>query len=292
LPFVFLFAALLSLLNLSGKLELVVARASGVSVWGFLRAPFAVAAGIGILATLVFNPFAVETRERSKAISAVLTGAAPRHEDGHWFRQDGAGTSSIVYSASVSEDGQRLVGVTAIVLSESGGFKEKVTAAQADFIGDRWIFADAQLVSGSSPPRLVPRYELATNLDAEELQRSVLRPRAASVWSLPGFIRTAERTGVNADRFRLAFHTLANRPLFLIAMVTIAATVSLRLTRYGGTWRLVLTGAVIGFLLYVMTAIIGDLGGHGIINPILAAWLPPIIALTFGATALLYQEDG
>jgi lipopolysaccharide export system permease protein len=75
-------------------------------------------------------------------------------------------------------------------------------------------------------------------------------------------------------------------------MVTIAATVSLRLTRYGGTWRLVLTGAVIGFLLYVMTAIVGDLGGHGIINPILAAWLPPIVGLTFGATALLYQEDG
>ena len=33
LPFVFLFAALVSLLGLSGKLELVIARASGVSVW-------------------------------------------------------------------------------------------------------------------------------------------------------------------------------------------------------------------------------------------------------------------
>ena len=39
LPFAFLFGALLSLLDLSRKLELVVARASGVSVWGFLRAP-------------------------------------------------------------------------------------------------------------------------------------------------------------------------------------------------------------------------------------------------------------
>ena len=36
-PFVFLFASLISLLGLSRRLELVVARASGVSVWGFLR---------------------------------------------------------------------------------------------------------------------------------------------------------------------------------------------------------------------------------------------------------------
>ena len=75
-------------------------------------------------------------------------------------------------------------------------------------------------------------------------------------------------------------------------MVMIAATVSLRLTRYGGTWRLVLTGAAIGFLLYAFTEIVSDLGGNGIIDPVLAAWLPPIVALTFGATALLFQEDG
>lgn len=292
LPFVFLFAALLSLLALSGKLELVIARASGVSVWGFLRAPFAVAAIFGALATLLFHPLAVDWRARSAAVSAALSGSAPTRDDGHWFRQDGSGGSAIVYSSSVSDNGQALFGVTALLLNDSGGFREKVSAPRAEFDGDGWIFTDAQLVSASSPPRQVARYELPTDLDPEELQRSVLRPRAVSIWSLPGFIQTAERTGVSSDRFRVAFHSLANRPLFLIAMVTIAATVSLRLTRYGGTWPLILTGAAVGFLLYVFTAIIGDLGAHGIINPILAAWLPPIIALTFGATALLYQEDG
>ena len=42
----------------------------------------------------------------------------------------------------------------------------------------------------------------------------------------------------------------------------------------------------------LLTEIAGDLGGNGIINPVLAAWLPPLVALTFGATALLFQEDG
>jgi lipopolysaccharide export system permease protein len=47
LPFAFLFAALLSLLGLSRKLELIVARASGVSVWGVLRAPALIALALG-----------------------------------------------------------------------------------------------------------------------------------------------------------------------------------------------------------------------------------------------------
>jgi lipopolysaccharide export system permease protein len=292
LPFAFLFAALLSLLSLSRKLELVVARASGVSVWGFLRAPFAVALLFGALAVTILNPLAVELKLRANNIEAELSRSSGRNDDGHWFRQESPAGPSIVHSGSVSGDGRILYGVTAFVFDAAGAFREKVTAQRADFADGAWQLANAEIVSASSAPRRVERYALATELTSEELQRSVARTRAISVWSLPGFIATAERTGLAVDRFRLAFHALLNRPLFLLAMVTIAATVSLRLTRYGGTWRLILTGVAAGFLLYVLTEIVSDLGGNGIINPVLAAWLPPIVALTFGATALLHQEDG
>ena len=47
LPFAVLFGAMISFLNLSRKLELVVARSAGVSVWQFLAPPVFVAAAIG-----------------------------------------------------------------------------------------------------------------------------------------------------------------------------------------------------------------------------------------------------
>ena len=182
--------------------------------------------------------------------------------------------------------------MTAFVYDAAGRFREKVEAPRGEYSPGRWVLTDAVVVSAESAPHKVDRYELPTSLTAGEVERRFVEPETISVWSLPGFIETAERTGLNPDPFRVAFHTLLNRPLFLVAMVLIAATVSLRLTRYGGTWRLILTGATIGFLLYAFSGIAGDLGGNGIIDPVLAAWLPPIVALTLGATALLFQEDG
>jgi lipopolysaccharide export system permease protein len=291
LPFVFLFGALLSLLGLSRKLELVVARASGVSVWGFLRAPFAVALILGTLATGVLNPLAIRLQEQAANKEAEISGKAS-WGSGHWFRQEGKGGPSIVYAASAGTDSLELFGVTAFVFNAAGKFKEKVIAPRASYERNRWILTDATAVSAASAPHIVARYELPTDLSAGELKRSFVEPKAISVWALPDFISTAKRMGLNPERFRVEFHTLVNRPVLLLAMVMIAATVSLRLTRYGGTWRLVLTGAGIGFLLYALSEIAGDLGGNGIIDPVLAAWLPPLVALTFGATALLFQEDG
>lgn len=291
LPFTFLFAAIISLLALSRKLELVVARASGVSVWGFMRAPFVVAIIFGILATAFLNPLAVDLKEKAENLEAELTGRSSWGE-GYWFRQDDDVGRYIVHAGSADDDGLALFGVTAFVFGPDAALQEKVTAPRAKFGRGGWVLEEATVASAAQAPYQADSYILATELTASELRRSFTPPEAVSIWSLPGYIAMARSTGIDPDRFRVALHILINRPLFFVAMVMIAATVGLRLTRYGGNWRFILTGAALGFLLYAASEIVRDLGGNGIIDPVLAAWLPPIVALTFGATALLYQEDG
>jgi lipopolysaccharide export system permease protein len=291
LPFAFLFAALISLLGLSRKLELVVARASGVSAWGFLKGPALVALFLGACATAALNPIAVDLNEQSQNLRAEISGRAT-WGGGHWFRQEGPNGSSIVYAASSDLDTLDLFGVTAFVFDGDSRLREKVTAKSARFDNEKWLLSEATVVSGSKAPSLLASYELPTTLTTAEVRRSFVEPEAISFWSLPGFITTAERMGVDPDRFRVELHKLLSRPLFFVAMVLVAAAVSLRLTRFGGIWRLLLTGAGIGFLLYAFSEIASDLGANGIIDPVLAAWLPALVALTFGATALLYLEDG
>ena len=73
------------------------------------------------------------------------------------------------------------------------------------------------------------------------------------------------KSGLPAHNYRVHYHTLMARPLLLCAMVLIAAIVSLRIGRFGGSIPLILGGIAAGFVLYVSTEIAEDLGIAGIV---------------------------
>src|SRR5262249_53084731 len=87
------------------------------------------------------------------------------------------------------------------------------------------------------------------------------------------------------------YHLLAQL-FYLAAMVLLAASVSLRPFRFGGVQQMVLGGVVVGFLLYVMSKVVGDLSKAGLMPPAVAAALPPLAGGLTGLVMLLYQEDG
>jgi lipopolysaccharide export system permease protein len=97
---------------------------------------------------------------------------------------------------------------------------------------------------------------------------------------------------VPADRYELQYNVLLSRPILLLAMVLIAANVSLRFSRSRDLGRMIISGVAVGFMLYVVTKIAWDLGSGGIVPPPLAAWLPAIVATLVGITVLLHLEDG
>jgi lipopolysaccharide export system permease protein len=115
---------------------------------------------------------------------------------------------------------------------------------------------------------------------------------AVPFWDLPDLRAETEAAGLDASAYRLQFQTLLARPLLLIAMTLIAAAFSLRFFRFGGIGKFVGGGVGAGFVLYVATKFVGDLGGSGLLSPSVAAWSPAIVASMLGALALLNQEDG
>ena len=111
-------------------------------------------------------------------------------------------------------------------------------------------------------------------------------------WKLGETIVQTERAGLDATRYRLQYDVLLAKPLLFVAMVLVAASVSLRFFRFGGVARMVLGGVAAGFLLYVATRLMEDLGGSGLVSPVVAAWFPGVVGSLLGTLALLYQEDG
>src|SRR5260370_21003401 len=76
MPFCILIGAMTCYLALSRRLELVVARAAGVSAWQFIAPALASSIMLGILATIAYNPMSANLREHSTRMEAELVGAA------------------------------------------------------------------------------------------------------------------------------------------------------------------------------------------------------------------------
>ena len=125
-----------------------------------------------------------------------------------------------------------------------------------------------------------------------QIQESFAPPETMSFWNLPGFIKTLEAAGFSAIKHRIHWHSILAIPMLLCAMVLIAATFSLRLTRRGGTGLLVVGGLFAGFFLFFMTDVVLALGMSGSIPVILAAWAPAGVFTLLGLAMLLHLEDG
>jgi lipopolysaccharide export system permease protein len=76
MPFCVLIGAMTCYLALSRRLELVIARAAGVSAWQFVAPALASALLLGVLATIAYNPMSATLSETSKRMEAELLGGA------------------------------------------------------------------------------------------------------------------------------------------------------------------------------------------------------------------------
>jgi len=151
---------------------------------------------------------------------------------------------------------------------------------------------DARVLSMNEQPQAYETYILASNLEPSQVRQSFTPPDSVPFWNLDETIAQTERAGLDATRYRLQYDVLLARPLLFVAMVFVAASVSLRFFRFGGVSRMVLGGVTAGFVLYVGTQLMEDLGASGLVVPTVAAWFPAVVGSLLGTLALLYQEDG
>ena len=295
LPFCVLFGSMAVFLNLTRRLELLVARASGVSVGQFLAPPILIALVIGILSVTVLNPLSAHMKERADVIEARLFGSqgmTGEEAPAIWIRQTGVDGESILRADKASSDNSQLTGVTAYVYDRDGHFAARIRAARATLEPDVWRLDDGQVSEPGEQPHAFSTYLLATTLKPGEASEGSMSAEAVPFWDLPSLRDETESAGLDASGYRLQFQTLLARPLLLVAMTLIAAAFSLRFFRFGGIGKFVGGGVAAGFVLYVATKFVGDLGGSGVLSAPVAAWSPAIVASMLGTLALLNQEDG
>jgi lipopolysaccharide export system permease protein len=351
LPFAVLLGGMGTFLTFSRRLEFVIARSAGMSVWQFTGSSIAIALLLGVFAVTIYNPFSAALKEQANQVEATFLTArpaqlaprrpeakggpgapeanqptaikgpgkeAPRAADGKgrpelagkgdsskvkqqtnvragggiWVRQQSVDGQSIIQAETSFDNGRRLNQVRIFSFDNKGKFLERIEAQTARLLPGTWVLQQVKVFSIENEPQEYDTYHVSTNLTSEQVRGRLASADSLSFWNLPDAIEATERAGLRPERYQLQYQSLLARPLLLVAMVVIAAMVSLRLFRFGGVGKMIVGGVVAGFLLYVSARLAEELGESGIIHPIAAAWFPAVFGSLMGGLVLLNQEDG
>ena len=297
LGFAVLVGSIATLLMLARKSELAVMRAGGMSVWQFLRPGMVVALLLGVLSVVAYNPLAAAARDKAEELYAEAFGKDANlfgraGGAGAWLRQDGADGQSVMNALHVANKGTKLLGVTAFVFDSEGRFLERVDASRAVLLEGYWQLKDAVVAHVNREPKLQRTYLLSTYLSPERVSDAMGSVISVSFWDMPRLIEVTEKAKLSADKMRVQYHVLLSRPALCLAMVLLAATVSLRSFRSGGIQTMVVTGMAGGFGFFLLAEMSRQVGSSGLVPAWMAMWMPVTVAIFVALTVLLHQEDG
>ena len=297
LPFAVLFSAMMTFWQLTRKHELVIVRAAGLSVWQFLGPVVGVALLIGVLQITVINP-----------LGAMLVGRYANMEDtylnrqaslvslseqGLWLRQQESRGEVILHASKVQMPEWIMKDVMALFFDEKQNFMRRIDAREAVLKDGEWTFQQAVVNQpGAARPAQAAYISLATPLTAGEIEESFAAPETIPFWRLATFIQTMESTGFDATALKIHMQSLLSRPLMFAAMILLAASVSLRPPRQWGTSTLIVTGVIMGFVIFFLSSFLQALGASGQLPPLISAWVAPSICLLLGMLAMMTFEDG
>jgi lipopolysaccharide export system permease protein len=306
LPFAVLLGGIIAFWRLTRFSELIVARAAGISAWGFLAGPVLVALLLGLGASTALSPLSSAMLARAERLDQLYlrnVGGITALAGGRlWLRQADEGLQpqgvAIISGRPMATrelrpgEALRLSEVTIWRLSADDRPLARIEAASALLQPGRWRFEGAVVFGAERVASAPQSLDFPTELTPERIENSFATPDTLSLWALPEFIKILEDAGFSAIRHRLHFQSLLALPLLAIAMALLAAGFSMRSARRGGVARMIAGGISAGFALFVLDKITGEFGEAGTLPVVLAAWAPAGAGFLLAAALLLHLEDG
>ena len=197
LPFAVLFGSMAALLQLSRKLELVVARAAGISAWQFLQPGILVALMIGVVSVAVYNPLSAYLKQQATEIEAR---SSPRTSRSPRARTSGSGRRASTGKPSSaprprSSDTTTIAARDRLHVHDAGRLQPSASRPREATLHDGyWELNDARVLSPNEQPQSYASYLLASNLDPSQVRQSFTPPDSVPFWNLDETI-AADRAG-------------------------------------------------------------------------------------------------
>jgi lipopolysaccharide export system permease protein len=295
LPFGVLFAAIYSCWKLNRTQELVIMRSAGLSVWQFLSPMLAAAVILGAASTTLLNPVSAFMFDRYNQMENLYlktnSNMVTISRSGIWLRQPVDDGYALLRAGSFDEKDWRFSDLTILFFAADDGFQKRLDAKTGYLKSGHWDLRHV-IQNDDQGTNTLETLDLPTSLTVSKIEESFADPETLSFWRIPEYLKIMEDSGIPTARLHVYFHSLLAKPLMLVAMILLAATFSLRPTRFGGAAMLMALGIAAGFSIFFFESILQAFGFSQKIPALLAAWTPAFVGVLIGATALLYLEDG
>lgn len=304
IPFVVLFGTMNALYKLNRRSELITMRAAGLSAWRFLLPGLVVSGLIGTFWTTVLNPVAVRSAQTFEHLRQnygetdpqVSQAVLPEISD-VWLRDGNDLGQTVIFAKNVDVAMRTLRDVTLYQFAYNADGEAEFSTrydAQTAVLSDERYWVLSNVIETTLAGRHQPYDSLTapTRITWPQVLDSKGQSELPQFWDLPAAIDTLKTAGFSTTAMTIKYHRLLALPLTLIAMTLIAAGVTMQLARLGGAMRLIISGTVIGFVVYFANNIIGAFGQTGALPAILAAWIVPLFVLLCGLARICMIEDG
>lgn len=296
LPFIVLFATILTFWRLNRNTELVVMRASGLSIWQILTPMVTVALLIGAFDLVFFSPLSAKLMGRFELLqNRYLNEQAETStlsETGLWLKDKYKTTERVIRVERLDFSNKILHGVSVYEFEQPNRFTVRTDAQTAYLDNNGLHLNEGWQVTAGAAAKKFKNITFATMLNLHNIQDSFANPKTLPFWSLVYYAHLMDQSGLSGQKYLMRWHGLLAGCLWLGVMVILAATFSLNPARSKRTSLMISTGVFISFLLYFFRDMSTAMGQAGTIPSLLAAWAPTGVTAIFAATKLLYSEDG
>lgn len=287
-PVCVLIGTMRALNNLQNSRQLLIFKISGTSIWRILAGPVLALALIGGLISFAVDPGLIKLDNYGEGGDGRFFTA---NRD-VWISQTSEDGNSYIHADTIFDGGAGLRGVTVFTLSPDTGLSGRIEAGSGVLNDGVWTLTNGTIYESDRPASTFGSYILLSNLTQDSVVLSVGQAKSLPIWDLILRFREVDPRTVSVSGAHMRYHSLIAKPLALVGGLLIAFAFSSRYQRIGASGSSMFYGIVLGFVIFVLTKMAEDAGASGVLDPRIAAWGPPLVAILASATILLYAEDG
>lgn len=278
-PIAVLLGGMMGLGSLAKHSELVAIRAAGVGLKRIAIALFAAGLLLGgaaaVVGEFVMPPaerFADDYEDEQKRHRTSLAGLS-----GSWLR-DGERVFNILQVETLASLG----GVYIYEFDREGRLESMAFARHAAIGGDRtWTLEDVELTRFGEriETASLPRMEVATGIDPEVMEVSVIDTNSMNMGTLREYTRYLESNGLQAGRYEMALWQRITNVAVVPAMMLLALPFVFGPLRAGGNSSRFIVGFLIGVVYILGKGALADGAQVYGVPAWLASWMPVLVIL-------------